>query len=75
MSNKKPAFELEMTCMIKAPRTRVYEAWTKSEQMAQWFAPKPFQLIVNKLDFRPGGAFSMAMRSPEKYMFDKLFTS
>ncbi|MBI4248671.1 MAG: SRPBCC domain-containing protein [Elusimicrobia bacterium] len=32
--------------------------------MAQWFAPKPYKLIIDKMDFRPGGRFSMAMRGP-----------
>ena len=60
----KPPFELVMSRVINAPRDRVFEAWTKPEQMTQWFAPKPFQLIVGKMDFRPGGRFSMAMRGP-----------
>ena len=38
---KKPAFEFEFTRVINAPCQRVYEAWTKPEQMAQWFAPTP----------------------------------
>ena len=64
MNTTKPAFELEFTRVINAPRARVYEAWTKPEQITKWFAPKPFQLIVNKMDFRSGGKFAMAMRGP-----------
>src|ERR1019366_4116982 len=64
MNTTKPAFELEFTRVIDAPRKRVYEAWTNPEQMAKWFAPKPFQLIVNQMDFRPSGKFAMAMRGP-----------
>jgi uncharacterized protein YndB with AHSA1/START domain len=64
MNATKPAFELEFTRMIDAPRARVYEAWTNPEQMAKWFAPKPYQLFVNQMDFQPGGKFSMAMRGP-----------
>ncbi len=64
MADKKPAFELEMTRIVDAPRARVYEAWTKADQMSKWFAPKPFKLIVNQMDFRAGGRFSMAMRGP-----------
>ena len=59
-----PAFELVLERVIDAPRTRVFEAWTKPEQIAMWFAPRPFKLIVHKMDFRPGGRFSMAMRGP-----------
>jgi uncharacterized protein YndB with AHSA1/START domain len=65
MNPTKPAFELELTRVIDAPRARVYEAWTKPEQIAKWFAPKPYQLIVNHMDFRPGGKFAMAMRGPD----------
>ena len=65
MINQKPAFELDMTRVINAPRERVYEAWTKPEPMAQWFAPKPYELIIHKMDFRSGGRFSMAMRGPD----------
>lgn len=64
-SEDKPAFELVMTRMIDAPRARVYQAWTEPEQMAQWFAPKPFKLIIDRMDFRPGGRFSMSMRGPD----------
>ena len=61
----RPAFELVLERVIDAPRERVFEAWTKPEQMAQWFAPKPFQLVIHTMDFRPGGRFSMAMRGPD----------
>lgn len=60
-----PPLDLVLTRVIDAPRARVFEAWTKPEQMAQWFAPKPFKLIIEKMDFRPGGRFSMAMRGPD----------
>lgn len=61
----KPAFELVLERVIDAPRERVYEAWTSPKQMAQWFAPKPYKLIIHTMDFRPGGRFSMAMRGPD----------
>ena len=64
MNSTKPVFELELTRVVDAPRERVYEAWTKPEQIVHWFAPKPFQLIVKTMDFRSGGKFSMAMRGP-----------
>jgi len=59
-----PAFELVLERVIEAPPTRVFEAWTKPEQLAQWFAPRPFKLIIHEMDVRPGGRFSMAMRGP-----------
>lgn len=61
----KPAFELLLDRIIDAPRQRVFEAWATPEQMRHWFAPKPYTLSVEKMDFRPGGSFSMAMRAPD----------
>ena len=54
-----------MEKIIEAPLSRAFEAWTKPEQMTQWFAPHPYKLIIQKMDFRPGGRFSMAMRGPD----------
>jgi uncharacterized protein YndB with AHSA1/START domain len=64
MNTAKPAFELNIDRLIDAPRARVYEAWTKPEQIARWFAPKPFRLAVKKMDVRVGGAYEMAMQGP-----------
>lgn len=60
-----PGFELRLERVINAPRERVFEAWSKPEQLAQWFAPKPWSLAIDKMDFRAGGRFKMAMISPE----------
>ena len=47
MTSATPAFELELTRVIEAPRARVYEAWTDPTQLAQWFAPRPYQLLIH----------------------------
>ena len=60
-----PPFELAFERLIDASRDRVYDAWTDPKKMAQWFAPRPYQLIVKGMDFRPGGKFDMAMRGPD----------
>lgn len=64
-TNIKPAFELVLSRTIDAPRTRVFEAWAKPEHIRHWFAPKPYTLSVEKLDFRTGGSFRMAMHAPD----------
>jgi uncharacterized protein YndB with AHSA1/START domain len=60
-----PARVFAFSRLIDAPRERVYAAWAEPERMAKWFAPKPFELIVHRMDFRPGGRFRMAMRGPD----------
>jgi uncharacterized protein YndB with AHSA1/START domain len=60
-----PAWVLEISRVVNAPRARVWEAWTTPDQMKEWFAPKPFQLVIKSMDLKPGGKFSMAMRGPD----------
>lgn len=62
---KPPAWQLEIERVVSAPPARVWEAWTNPDQMKRWFAPRPFQLVVNRMDLRPGGRFEMAMRGPD----------
>lgn len=69
MNTEKPVWELKIDRLISAPRERVYKAWTDPEQMRQWFAPKPFELVVTKMDFRVGGRFEMAMKGPDGSRF------
>jgi uncharacterized protein YndB with AHSA1/START domain len=45
-----------------ASPARVFEAWTKPEQLARWWGPNQFTLPECTVDFRVGGAFRMVMR-------------
>ncbi len=51
---------LVMTREFAAPRTLVWEAWTKAEHLSQWFAPDNFTCDCD-LDFRPGGALRIRL--------------
>ena len=62
---QEPEWELKLERVIDAPVARVFEAWSKPEQLSKWFAPKPLSLEVKKLDFRTGGTFEMAMVWPD----------
>ena len=54
--------ELSLTRLIKAPREKVYAAWTQPELMKQWFAPLPFTTPIVELDLRVGGANKIVMQ-------------
>lgn len=62
----KPEFELKLERIVDAPIARVFEAWSKPEQVARWFAPRPLTLEVKTMDLRSGGSFEMAMVWPDK---------
>ncbi len=57
--------ELVITRTFDAPRRLVFAAWTKPENLVQWWGPKGFTLPTCEVDFRPGGAFHFVMRGPD----------
>jgi len=57
--------EIVISRLINAPRTAVWEAWTKAEHLAQWWGPDGFSIPDCEVDFRVGGAFRMVMRGPD----------
>lgn len=42
----------------------VWAAWTKSELLDQWWAPKPWKAKTRSMDFREGGHWLYAMVGP-----------
>ena len=47
----------------------VWDAWTKSELLEQWWAPKPFKAVTKSMDFRVGGCWLYYMLSPKDEKF------
>lgn len=43
----------------------VWDAYTKSELLDQWWAPKPWKARTKSMDFREGGSWHYAMVGPE----------
>jgi uncharacterized protein YndB with AHSA1/START domain len=57
---------LTLTRIIRAPRARVYQAWTNPEIVKQWFGPGNMYCPHASVDARVGGAYSMeAAPTPE----------
>ena len=48
-----------------APLDKVWAAWTQSELLDQWWAPKPYHVKTKAFDFSEGGHWLYAMVSPE----------
>ena len=57
--------EIVITRAFDAPRTVVFEAWTKAEHVAQWWDPSGAPLAVCEIDLRPNGAFRFVNRGPD----------
>src|SRR5204863_9330095 len=56
---------LEIKSLIKAPRERVYAAWTDAAQMKQWFGPENVQTRELIADARVGGTFRWDLTNSE----------
>lgn len=66
-----PTFTLTQTRVIRAPRSRVYEAWTNPEIIKQWFGPVGMHCTGALSDARIGGAYLMeAKPTPEAIAAD-----
>ena len=51
--------------LIKAPRDRVYAAWTDPAQLKQWFGPQHVQTINLAADACVGGEFRWDLSNAE----------
>ncbi len=48
-----------------APLELVWQAWTTSELLDQWWGPQPWRAETKTMDFREGGFWHYAMVGPE----------
>ncbi|MEP6746520.1 MAG: SRPBCC domain-containing protein [Bacteroidota bacterium] len=57
---------------VDASPDKVWEAWTTSQQLDKWWAPKPYKAVTRRMDFREGGSWLYKMEGPEgKGQWDK----
>lgn len=56
---------LEIRRTLAAPRERVFDAWTRAEELRKWFAPGPLTTAVAESDLRVGGRYRITMRGPD----------
>jgi uncharacterized protein YndB with AHSA1/START domain len=53
---------LGLTRIIRAPRERVFAAWTEPAALRQWWGPGPVTCPEAHIDLRVGGAYRIANR-------------
>ena len=61
MSTQAATFELEMTRFIRAPREKVFEAFTDEAAMAAWHCPRGLHVGEVSADARVGGRYRITM--------------
>lgn len=55
------ALTLRIERTIRAPRERVYDAWTNPDEMKKWSAPEGMTVPEGSQDLRVGGKFRAVM--------------
>lgn len=59
-----PNKKVRVTRSFNAPLEDVWRAWTESELLDLWWAPKPWKTETKSQDFKPGGSWLYAMVGP-----------
>lgn len=57
--------QIHVTREFDAPVEQVWRAWTESELLDQWWAPKPYKAKTKSMDFREGGVWLYSMVGPD----------
>lgn len=62
---EKPHYDIELTRVFDAPRERVYQAFTDSDEFAQWYGPVgfPARRDTVELDARVGSSPTSCSRA------------
>lgn len=56
--------------VFNAPVDLIWAAWTESDILDQWWAPKPYKAVTKLMNFTEGGRWLYYMLSPE---YEKLW--
>lgn len=67
--------DLVLTRVFDAPAERVWEAWTHSEYVKQWWGPTGFTCPLAEMDVREGGKTRVCMQAPEEYGGQKMYNT
>jgi uncharacterized protein YndB with AHSA1/START domain len=65
MASKIESNVIAVTRIYDAPLVAVWEAWTKTEAVAQWWGPRGFTLTTHSRDLRTGGHWHYTMHGPD----------
>lgn len=59
------SIDLTIPRTFKAPREKVFKAWTKSRHLIHWWGPEGFTMPSHKMDIHPGGIYRCDLKGPD----------
>ncbi|MND76980.1 hypothetical protein D3C80_686430 [compost metagenome] len=65
VSARPAEYELSISRLIEAPRTKVFRAWTEPELLAQWWGPHGMTTPICEMELKVGGVFRTVMCDPD----------
>jgi uncharacterized protein YndB with AHSA1/START domain len=57
--------EIVITRVFDAPRSLVFEAWTKPEHVRNWYGMRKLDTHICDIDLRPGGTWRWGQKGPD----------
>jgi uncharacterized protein YndB with AHSA1/START domain len=60
-----PDVTLRVIRLIKAPRERVFAAWTTPDDIMKWFGPETCEILSAKVDLQVGGEYHFRVRGQD----------
>lgn len=57
-------FMLQLSNKYNANKERVFQAWTKKDELKQWWGPEGFTTTIDKMDLVEGGQYRFVMHAP-----------
>jgi len=51
--------------VVDAPRDQVWQAWTQSERLREWWGPRGFTVAYCKVKLRQGGGMHYCLKGPD----------
>jgi len=67
-------FNVEVTRTFDAPVERVWEMWSKAENVKKWWRPRGFSCPIAEVDLRQGGKTFVCMSGP-LFGFPKIYSN
>lgn len=62
--------EIAVGRLLDAPRTLVFDVWTKPEHVIQWWGPNGFTNTIQEMNVKAGGTWRFIMHGPDGYDYD-----
>lgn len=67
------AHAIRLTRIFEAPAGRVFQAWTRPEEVRCWWDPTGEPLVLCEIDLRPGGRFTFVNKSHSEHPFSGVY--